>query len=333
MLSTIFGDHSLKSTIYFVTLFTAICAFASTNDVKQFDLPKIKLTIKILDETCNPVSNALVKLTLNDPVTLKSMGIEGTTDRAGDYLVQGSLDNGRHFGGTILKDGYYRSGFPFYITGLKDGRWQPWDTNCATILRPVGKPVAMYARTAWIEIPATNQSCGYDLEKSDWVAPYGKGLVADMIFNLKRRYANVNDFEVNLDVTFSNPLDGIQEIEPPAVGLYSVFKWPREALDSGYQTGINSSFSHLPNSGWTQSAQESQMFLFRIRAVERNGKIVSTLYGKIKGGFQLAPFDSKTSNVKLTYYLNPTPMDRNIEFDPKHNLFKNLSWNEEVREP
>ena len=108
------------------------------------------------------------------------------------------------------------------------------------------------------EIPATNQSCGYDLEKSDWVAPYGKGLVADMIFNLKRRYANVNDFEVNLDATFSNPLDGIQEIEPPAVGLYSVFKWPREVLDSGYKTGINSSFSHLPNSGRKQHAEPSK---------------------------------------------------------------------------
>lgn len=35
----------------------------------------------------------------------------------------------------------------------------------------------------------------------------------------------------------------------------------------------------------------------------------------------------------FTYYLNPTPNDRNIEFDPKRNLFTNLSSSEEVRDP
>jgi len=33
------------------------------------------------------------------------------------------------------------------------------------------------------------------------------------------------------------------------------------------------------------------------------------------------------------YYLNPTPNDRNVEFDPKRNLMKNLKPLEEVTEP
>jgi len=33
------------------------------------------------------------------------------------------------------------------------------------------------------------------------------------------------------------------------------------------------------------------------------------------------------------YFLNPTPNDRNVEFDPKQNLFKNLSSLEEVSDP
>jgi len=31
--------------------------------------------------------------------------------------------------------------------------------------------------------------------------------------------------------------------------------------------------------------------------------------------------------------MNPTPNDRNVEFDPKKNLFTNLSSLEQVREP
>jgi hypothetical protein len=37
--------------------------------------------------------------------------------------------------------------------------------------------------------------------------------------------------------------------------------------------------------------------------------------------------------VLFTYYLNPTPNDRNMEFDPKQNLFKDLKPMEEVKDP
>jgi hypothetical protein len=41
-----------------------------------------------------------------------------------------------------------------------------------------------------------------------------------------------------------------------------------------------------------------------------NGE-TNCLYGKIYGDFPA-----------MTYYLNPTPNDRNVEFDPKRNLMK-----------
>jgi hypothetical protein len=45
-------------------------------------------------------------------------------------------------------------------------------------------------------------------------------------------------------------------------------------------------------------------------------------YGKIYGDF-----------MNFTYYLNPTPNDRNVEFDPKRNLFTNLKDDERVTMP
>ena len=43
--------------------------------------------------------------------------------------------------------------------------------------------------------------------------------------------------------------------------------------------------------------------------LDANGNVKSALYGKIYGDF-----------MKFTYYLNPTPNSRNMEFDPKNNL-------------
>ncbi len=56
--------------------------------------------------------------------------------------------------------------------------------------------------------------------------------------------------------------------------------------------------------------------------MDERGNIVSAHYGKIYGDF-----------MQFSYYLNPTPNDRNVEFDPKQNLLKNLKSDEGVSAP
>ena len=64
-------------------------------------------------------------------------------------------------------------------------------------------------------------------------------------------------------------------------------------------------------------------YYFRVRTVlDGNGNVKSALYGKIYGDF-----------MQFNYYLNPTPNDRNVEFDPKKNLMENLGPLESVSEP
>ena len=64
-------------------------------------------------------------------------------------------------------------------------------------------------------------------------------------------------------------------------------------------------------------------FYFRVRTkLDESGNVVSARYGKIYG--DLAQF---------TYYFNPTPNDRNVEFDLKQNLMTNLKPNEGVSQP
>ncbi len=64
-------------------------------------------------------------------------------------------------------------------------------------------------------------------------------------------------------------------------------------------------------------------YYFRVRTVvDDRGNIVSAHYGKIYGDF-----------MQFSYYFNPTPNSRNVEFDPKQNLMTNLKPDEGVSAP
>jgi hypothetical protein len=64
-------------------------------------------------------------------------------------------------------------------------------------------------------------------------------------------------------------------------------------------------------------------YYLRIRSKrDEDGNVILGYYGKIYGEFP-----------EVTYYLNPTPNDRNVEFDMKNNLLRNLKNEERPRAP
>jgi hypothetical protein len=68
--------------------------------------------------------------------------------------------------------------------------------------------------------------------------------------------------------------------------------------------------------------------------LDDSGNVKSALYGKIPGNFRFyAGTKAPTSGMGFDYYLNPTPNDRNVEFDPKRNLITALKPLEGVSEP
>jgi hypothetical protein len=49
---------------------------------------------------------------------------------------------------------------------------------------------------------------------------------------------------------------------------------------------------------------------------------------------KLTDFDfDPRGRITFSYLFNPTANDRNLEFDPKKNLFKNLESGEEIQKP
>jgi hypothetical protein len=164
----------------------------------QRSFPVAKVTVKVKDEQSKPIPKADVMLVFYEKNPLEGrLQKRGQTNIHGEFSAEGYSD--RSLGGSVDKEGYYGNGAGSDFEDAKNGKWQPWNLTSEILLRPIGKPVAMYAKRSWIDIPEIDKPCGYDLEKGDWVAPYGKGIVSDLIFKLFRKYTSQDDFEVKVE--------------------------------------------------------------------------------------------------------------------------------------
>ena len=322
---------------------SALLAVAATTNVivGKFELPAAKVTIKVLDENQQPLANANVWLTFKDRVTFKDLNIRGLTGANGLFTGEGGCD-ASGVGCGITKDGYYMGSAPipkFYGVDTDNHR-QPWNETYTAILRPVGKTVALYAKKVQADVPVLDQPCGYDLEVGDWVAPYGKGFKADFIFKIHRDFKDQFNFKVEAEMTFKQPDDGLLPMTSPPVARNSFFRWERFAPEEGYNGSARNLYfiNHDPRSGQKQEknfdfVKRDQGHFFRVRTVKQEGKVVSAHYGKITGDIGMEPRDSTTCKIIFTYYFNPTPLDQNLEWDPKRNLFGGLTDMETPREP
>jgi hypothetical protein len=87
-------------------------------------------------------------------------------------------------------------------------------------------------------------------------------------------------------------------------------------------------------SKWQTNSTAATNFFFRVRAeYDANKQVKNALYGKLLGPIKVNVQATPTAKLEFTYYLNPIALDRNMEFDPKKNLFKNLKSLEEVSKP
>jgi hypothetical protein len=154
-------------------------------------------------------------------------------------------------------------------------------------------------------------------------------------------YKDFSHQDVAMKLTFSNPVDGIQPANLPKEYAHSAFIWHRQAPEAGFlpyyemEFGVPRKGFQIPSARQVRSGEdvEAQKFYFRVRTIERDGQIVSALYGKLSQGFFVGAMNSTNANVRTCYYLNPTPLDRNMEFDPKLNLFTNMTVMEKVHKP
>jgi hypothetical protein len=292
---------------------------------RRAPLATAQATFKAVDADGGPVTNALVSVGFFHRDPEQSRRYEAFTGTNGCATLEGQSTGQLAY--WISKDGYYESngGYKGWMEkwtppnspNIQNGRWQPWSPIFDVVLKKIKNPVPMYVKSIRTDIPVTDKTIGFDLEKADWVVPHGVGIHGDILFKLYRDIKSWQDYRSSLTISFMNEGDGIQNI-------YATHKegskltLPYSAPQEGYATNL---FFEESNDKY-QEEREDQNYIFRVRTIlDRNGKIVSALYGKIHGNILFDVRSSGTSCLLFTYYLNPTPNDRNIEFDPEKNLF------------
>lgn len=284
---------------------------------------RAKVTLHVVDQDGNDVTNADVNIHFSCNGR-ENKPIKGKTDAKGYFTAADRLTGEIIY--IVTKEGYYRTRTVFWlmqrdIRSFENGRWIPWNPTLQVTLKAVRKPIPMVAKKFEGALPK-NEEIGFDCMTGDLLAPYGKGKTEDFKFKY------TSECRVWYDGNMTNRLD---IIVPSQGGLmqrkkddYSLLISTHEAPVDGYLSQVTYSLKRTEAKIIEQiDLPESEYLLFSSRVKkdhlekihEQNfGKIYSILYGENP--------DKKNSGViRFTYYFNPTPNDRNLEFDGKNNLF------------
>lgn len=283
------------------------------------EFPKAKITVRVRDQDGSSVSGASLKIAGNSASPTKDLETykEVTTNRVG--LSESELRSTGEIYISAEKPGYYgtesirynyRSIPKALERALAEGRWEPSNPVIDVPLKKVMKPIAMYVRPVE-KLPLDGKQVGYDLIRGDFLPPHGSGTIADMVFTSEVAERGRNDYDIKITVTFSNVGDGIFPFSRPPPVTGSVLRSPYSAPADNYLPNWVMWRSRRPGTPeWSNYDPDTHAYFIRVRTVlDQQGKIVSSHYGKIYGDF-----------LRFTAYLNPTPNDRNIEFDPSRNL-------------
>ncbi len=275
--------------------------------------------------------------------------VHGITDKHGFCRLSGKTNCGRS---SIWVDkaphGYYeaaRGGTAKYTGKSLLGTWQPENFVVTVGLQRVEHPIPLYVRRAEIRddkgrlggFDGTNAVLSYDFVAGDWLPPYGEGVYADMTIRthynltevLSDRVSKRCFFDFTNDIVFPGEGNGLYQ-ESFADMNYGI-KF-RVAPESGYVSGKTLRFGckksvagvNVFPKQYTDSDQE-RCYCFRVRSrYNDKGELIGAYYGKIYGDFMFEGwFKTGFIGVKFLYYFNPTPLDRNLEWDMRNNLCPN----------
>ena len=231
------------------------------------------------------------------------------------------------------------------------GIWQPDNVVVTIRLQRVEHSIPMFVKdvskaspiSSSADIfPRNSDTIRYDLVMGDWLPPVGNGKVADVEFTRhprevlyeiemqkfgeKKKYVAYRD---SMTVNFPGDDNGLVELHPSPGLWLRIRTAPEAGYVPRYQCWLQDdkfkpTTQPFVSAKETKSYDENRCFCFRIRTKrDKRGEIVEAYYGKIYGDIffshSINPF-VPVSNVCMLYYLNLTPLDRNLEWDRKTNL-------------
>ncbi|MEI9479116.1 MAG: hypothetical protein WCO26_21440 [Deltaproteobacteria bacterium] len=289
-----------------------------------------KVTLRVVDTEGKEVPDASVNLTF--AFRQKNKPLIGLTDSNGLFVAQGTLTEDIIY--RVTKAGYYETFDRFFMAKaatrcVENGRWIPWNPTLQVTLKEKRRPIPMYVKKVRIRVPDEEINSWFDFEKGDWISPQGKGERKDVLITYLYSAQDRQKYH-NVIYRFPNTTDGIYR---KCKDNSSLFCSDYEAKETTYCSSNVFELVRL-ETGITKDTRVSadEYLVFRIRSLKNeNSNFIEGNYGKIYGPIKIANFEDRL--IEFTYYFNPTPNDRNLEFDGKNNLFNpkwNDSWNTNV---
>jgi hypothetical protein len=303
----------------------------------------VSVQVKVIDDLGAPVAGADVLVMFQDFVSPPISETVLKSDAEGMVRAQGETPVGVTL--RAWKPGHYETETEFSISPKKP-------IERTYVLPRVLNPIPLFAaRIEYLKLPVQNEWLGYDFEARDWVAPHGKGQRSDIRFRYKKDFSgwtlpedkmasarqtnrDKSEEEIRffygkwdgvLEVSFANPKEGMIE-EGKRFLPYSLLKLPHLASEAGYEPTRR----YEANTYKGMPPERATGFFLRTRVqLDADGDIVSANYAKIYGDLR---FDAR-GTVRIWYYFNPTPNDRNLEFDVKRNLLPERKASDRVMKP
>ncbi len=285
-----------------------------------------KVVVTVVHEDGSAVAGAEVTGTFPEVDTRnpkRFQKIEAQTDVNGQVTFQ-ALCGGDAFI-FVKKAGYYpsREVVRFELRNpscVKEGRWQPWGYPCRIILKPKMFPRKLVSSAALnratILFPkGLEERVGFDLERCDWVAPHGKGVVTDLLISCRWRTEGLPEgIERRREVVFEFPHEKDGAYSAP-ISTQSYLQTPHKA-DSN--ATYKKRFLFWRDVSFSPVAKAENLnvecLILRTRTVcDMSGTIISAHYTKV-----VAPpviYQHQENEVRLSYFYNPTPNDSWLESD------------------
>jgi hypothetical protein len=317
---------------------TVLSLTAQNQDADEGRTPEITLDVVVKNEQGKPLAGVEVRAYFSGPFA--SGPDKAETDNDGRVTLRGkaTLRASVSSGGKDSK--WYRSSSAIIPGGIdpdKDG-WEIRGEG-TLVLREKKNQVPLVARKVGVLFPAEDVWIGFDVEVGEFVIPHGRGIRSDILFKvncdgdteLDERWKTIRytTLDSKLWIKFPQEGEGWHAVAKASLADYSILKMPYKAPVDGY---LAERFIFKNKLGETATPSKQGVFM-RIRRSELPDGAVQYHYLKLNQDIEFHPFESGThtsdlgkaktyGGIKFTYFYNPTPNDRNLEFDPDENLAK-----------
>ena len=255
----------------------------------------------------------------------KYISYEGCTDTNGSVTLK--FENySSHFNMQAYSDDHYMEYTNYvYVKSIQHADLSVTLTehskDISFTLRRKKNPIPMYVSSTPLEfkLPSPKGFWGFDLKVHDWIAPYGKGEVADFSIDYLEESMTNGLFSCTGAVVFAG-LNGAYVMKKNKSKAF----WSVHEADTNAVYAQHFPFYYFPAEDGSRreyrhdTINEDEYLVLRTRVeTDSFGNVKSANYSKIYGPFLVG----RGLRFRESCF-NPTPNDPNIEFDVNRNLFK-----------